>query len=156
MARTKAQDFAAADKAARTRKKNKQSEIAKGAASKNRRSEEKFVDRLIGRGFLAFTTGKAKGVPDIVAFKGRKLSFFEIKPSTSGSPTKLLFLKNQSNWIQKFCFKKKINVYIVHYKGSRVFKYHKEKINKKNISNFVDNQINRDDIKERTKKFSYK
>ena len=46
-------------------------------------SEEKYAERLrkkLGEESLVFRTGKAPGVPDIVAFSRGKLSFYEIKP----------------------------------------------------------------------------
>lgn len=160
MARTKAQDFAAAKKAAATKKKNKFKKIrtraAKIASRKNILSEETFVERLRRKGFLAFKTGKAQGPPDIVAYKNRKLSFYEIKPSHPRTSKDALFKPTQSTWIKKHCFKKRVEVNLAFYKGSRPFKYHIIRITKKNIPNYENKQKNRDDIIERTKNFPYK
>ena len=160
MVRTKAQRSEAARKANVTRKEMKRkktlSRIAKKAFSKNFFSEKNFVERLRRKGFFSFTTGKAEGPPDIVAYKNGKLSFYEIKPSHPKTSKDALFKRTQSEWIKKYCFKSKVKVNLVFYKGSRSFKYHIVPITKKNISDFEYKQKNLDDIIERTKKFSYK
>jgi len=160
MVRTKAQRSEAARKANVTRKEMKRKitlhRIAKKASRKNILSEVKFVERLRRRGFFAFTTGKAEGPPDIVAYKNRKLSFYEIKPSQPKTSKNALFKRTQSEWIKKYCFKNRVKVNLVFYMGSRPFKYHIVPITKKNISDFEYKQKNQDDIIERTKKLSYK
>ncbi|MCH7648542.1 MAG: hypothetical protein IIA83_08045 [Thaumarchaeota archaeon] len=160
MPRTKKGDYAAAKKAARTRKKNKRTKkrkkAAKKASRKNILSEKKFAQRLRYQGYFAFRTGKAQGVPDIISYKNGKLIFYEIKPSNPRSSKDALFKPTQSTWIKKYCFKKGVEIKLVYYKGSRPFKYYVEQINKKNISNFTNKQINRDDIKFRTDDFTYK
>ena len=143
MAISKAKRKAAANKAARTRRKNRQKRIARGAARKNILSEEKFVHRLRGEGFLAFRTGKAEGLPDIIAYKGRNLSFYEIKPAYSGSSSKSLLMKTQSDWIKEYCFKNNIEINLVYYKNSRSFKYYVVPISKENIWDYEDNSENR-------------
>jgi len=145
-----------ANEAVAKRKKNKQSKIATGAAAKNRLSEENFVKRLKKKGIFAFSTGKAEGVPDIIAFKGGNLSFYEVKPSDPRSARDALFKKTQSNWIKKHCFRKNLKANIVFYKGSRNFKYHVISITKQNIVDFEDNYINRILIKDLMNHFSFK
>ena len=145
-----------ANKAARTRKKNRQKRIAKGAARINILSEEKFVDRLRKKGFLAFRTGKAEGLPDIIAYKGRNLSFYEIKPAYTGSSSKSLLMKTQSDWIKKYCFKNNIEVNLVYYKISRSYKYYVVPISKANIRDYEDNSDNRFFIRSDIEDFSFK
>ena len=149
-----------AKKAAAKRKKNqlrkKRKKAARKASRKNILSEKKFVERLRRKEYLAFSTGKAQGPPDIVAYKNRKLSFYEIKPSNPKATKDALFKKTQSDWIKKYCFNKRVDVNLVFYKGSRPFKYSEIKISKKNISDFVNKQKNLDDIIERTKILPYK
>jgi len=158
--KTKGELSRIAKRAAATKKKNqlrrKRQRAAKKASRKNIFSEEKFVERLRRKGFLAFKTGKSEGPPDIIAYKDRSLSFYEIKPSHPRTSKDALFKKTQSDWIKKYCFKKRVEVNLVYYKGSRPFKYCIVRIIKKNISDFVDKQKNRDDIIERTQNFSYK
>jgi len=154
--KSKAELSRIANKAVAKRKKNRQSKIATGAAAKNRLSEENFVKRLKKKGFLAFSTGKAEGVPDIIAFKGGNLSFYEVKPSNPKSARDALFKKTQSNWIKKYCFRKNLKANIVFYKGSRNFKYHVIRITKQNIIDFEDNNINRALIKNMMEYFSFK
>jgi len=157
---TKAEYKRRARKAADTKKTNSLQKTRKRAARiasrKNILSEKKFVERLRRNGYLAFSTGKAQGPPDIVAYKNRKLSFFEIKPSNPKARKDALFKKTQSDWIKKYCFNKRVDVNLVFYKGSRPFKYAEIKISKKNISDFVNKQKNLDDIIERTKILPYK
>jgi len=156
----KAERSRIAKKAAAKIKKNqletKRKRAARKASRKNILSEDKFVERLRRKWFLAFKTGKAEGPPDIVAYKGRRLRFYEIKPSQPSSSKDALFKKSQSDWIKKYCFKKKVEINLVYYKGSRPFKYTEMRITRKNISDFVNNQKNRDDIIERIKNLPYK
>ena len=133
-----------------------QSQIAIGARGKNERSEENFVKKLARKGFFAFRTGQSYAVPDIVAYKNRKLSFYEIKPAHSKATAKTLLMKHQSDWMKKFCLNKKIEVNLVFYKGSRPFKYSVVRITKKNIEDFVYNKNNAIDIFERTDELIYK
>jgi len=158
--KTKSELSRIAHRAVLTRKVRQRKKIrvraAKKASRKNILSELNFVERLRKKGFLAFSTGKAEGPPDIVAYKNRKLSFYEIKPSQPSNPRNGLLKRTQSDWIKKYCFNKKIEVNLAFYKGSRPFKYSVVKITKKNISDFETNQKNLDDIIERAKSFSYK
>ena len=133
-----------------------QSQIAIGARKKNTYSEENFVKKLSRRGFFAFRTGNSLGVPDIVAYKNKKLSFYEIKPAHGGSKNKTLLMKHQYDWMKKFCLNKKIEANLVFYKGSRPFKYSVVRLTKKNIDNFVYNDKNAYDIFDRTDKLTYK
>jgi len=157
---TKAEYSRRAKKAVAKRKENQLERKRKRAASiasrKNILSEDKFVEKLRRKGFLAFKTGKAEGPPDIVAYKGRRLRFYEIKPSQPRSSKDALFKKSQSDWIMQHCFKKKIEFNLAYYKGSRPFKYAVMPITRKNISGFVNNQKNRDNIIERIKNLLYK
>jgi len=158
--KTKAELSRIAYRAGDTRKKNqlrkKRQRAAKKASRKNILSEEKFVERLRKKGFFAFKTGKAEGPPDIIAYKNRNLSFYEIKPSYPRTSKDALFKQTQSDWIKKYCFKKKIDVNLVFYKGSRPLKYYIVRITKKNLSHFENNQKNRDNIVERTSTYQYK
>jgi Holliday junction resolvase len=137
-----------------TKKEKKRKSAAKKAARLNRESEENFVKRLVRRGFTANVTGKAKGLPDILAYKKSKLQFFEIKPSRPSSMASALLKKDQGRWIKDYCLKKGVKATLVYYKGSRKFKYKEIKLNSKNIDEFV--QGGNSDILERTKEFSYR
>lgn len=146
------------DNKTKTKKRNgkTQSQIAKEARSKNERSEKNFVKKLVGRGFFTFRTGQAYAVPDIVAYKNRKLSFYEIKPAHSKATAKTLLMKHQYDWMKKFCLNKKIEVNLVFYTGSQSFKYSVVRITKKNIEDFVYNAKNAYDIFDRTDELTYK
>ena len=120
-----------------TRREKKRKAAAKKAARLNRESEENFVKRLVRRGFTAYRTGKAKGLPDILAYKKSKLQFFEIKPSQPSSRASALLKKDQRKWIKDYCLKKGVKATLVYYKGSRKFKYKEIKLNSKNIDEFV-------------------
>ena len=135
--------------------KKTQSQIATGAKKKNTDSEENFVKKLSRNGFFAFRTGNSLGVPDIVAYKNNKLSFYEIKPAHGKSTNKTLLMKHQYDWMKKFCLNKKIEANVVFYKGSQPFKYSVVQITKKNIDNFVYNDKNAMDIFDRTDKLIY-
>ena len=138
-----------------TKEEERRSRRSKKAAGKNAQSEENFVKILRKRGFTASRTGKAKGLPDILAYKNKIIQFFEIKPSQPSAKKGALLKKDQAEWIKKFCIKKGVKATLVYYKGSRPFKYHEIKLtSSKIIGKFV--QGNNSDIKERTKKFSYK
>ena len=150
---------AIAKKAARTREEKRKGKIRKKAANKasrkNAQSEENFAKRLRKRGFVAHTTGKAKELPDILAYKNKIIQFYEIKPSNPSSTSDALLKKNQAKFIKDYCIKKRVKATLVYYKGSRPFKYHEIKLtSSKIIDKFVVG--NNSDIKERTKKFSYK
>ena len=134
-------------------KMKKQSIIARKASRRNINSEKEFVEVLKGRGFTADRTGKAKGMPDIVAWKNKKLEFYEIKPGDGTARNGALLKKTQKEWIKNYCFKTRVKVTLVYYKGSRPFKYYEVKLNKLNISKYT-NSTKRD-IFEETKKASY-
>ena len=144
-------------------KKTKNQKRAKKASGINTRSEENFVDRLKKRGFTANRTGKAEGIPDIIAWKKNKiLEFYEIKPGgvkkgkkggAKGNAAALL-KDTQKEWIKNYCFKKGIKVTLVYYQGLRSFKYHDIKLDQKNISNFSIGTKGMD-ILQRTREFTY-
>ena len=137
-------------------KKSSAQNAATKASKKNIDSEENFVSRLkkrLGRNSLVFRTGKAKGVPDIVAYSHGKLSFYEIKPVDPGnriakrgwqSDLKSSFLKDhQKDWIAKNCLSKKslskkISAYIVFYLKTTngKYKYYEKKLNKGNLKKY--------------------
>ena len=156
--KTKTQRITQAKRAAKKRKENELAERRRKAAiiaaRKNRQSEENFAKRLRKRGFVAHTTGKAKELPDILAYKNKIIQFYEIKPSNPSSTSDALLKKNQAKWIKDYCIKKRVKATLVYYKGSRPFKYHEIVLTSKNIGKFV--QGKNSDIKDRTKQFSYK
>lgn len=151
MVMSKSQRKAAADKAARTRKINqltkKRKKAAKKASRKNILSEKKFAQQLRNKHYFAFRTGKAKGVPDIISYKNGKLIFYEIKPSRPSSSKNALLKRTQSDWIQKFCFKKGFSANFTSnetgFNIKTVCKYYNDwtkKIGGAGFASFIDNQ----------------
>ena len=136
-------------------RKTKKEIVAGYASRKGIGSEENFVKRLKRRGFTAYKTGKAVGIPDIVAWKNQKLQFFEIKPGFSKSSSKALLMKTQAKWIKNYCIKTHVKATLVYYKGSRPFKYHEIPLKtSKDISDYAVGT--KKDILEATKKMSYR
>ena len=156
--KTPRQRITQAKRAAEKRKLNRLTKTRKKAAfiaaRKNAQSEENFAKRLRKRGFVAHRTGKAPGLPDILAYKNKIIQFYEIKPSNPSSKPDALLKKNQAKFIKDYCIKKRVKATLVYYKGSRPFKYHEIELTSKNIGKFV--QGKNPDIKDRTKQFSYK
>ena len=152
--KTPRQRITQAKRAAEKRKLNRLTKTRKKAAFIAAQSEENFARRLRKRGFIAHRTGKAPGLPDILAYKNKIIQFYEIKPSNPSSKPDALLKKNQAEWIKDFCIKKRVKATLVYYKGSRPFKYHEIGLTSKNIGKFV--QGKNSDIKDRTKQFSYK
>ena len=77
MARSKAGNKRAAKKAARTRRKNKQSGIAKKAKAAGTIAERRFVAQLKKTKNVVLN---GKGIPDIIAHGKNGWEFFEVKP----------------------------------------------------------------------------
>ena len=109
-------------------------------------SEEYYAERLrkkLGEKSLVFRTGKALGVPDIVAFSRGRISFYEIKPaepSSLSNPTSIYLKVTQANWIKKNCLEKKNKAYIVYYlrrgkKGTK-FTYRAIQLTKQNLKKY--------------------
>ena len=141
--------------AKKRRRKTRQEIIAGYASRKGIGSEDNFVKRLKRRGFTAYKTGKAVGIPDIVAWKNQRLQFFEIKPGFTKSKSKALLMKTQAKWIKNYCMKTRVKVTLVYYKGSRPFRYHEIPLkNSKDISDYAVGT--KKDILEETKKMSYR
>ena len=113
------------------------------------RSEECYARRLrekLGEKSLVFKTGKAKGVPDIVAFSHGKISFYEIKPGGARggryeSDNLDQFLKKtQEKWIRENCLERKNKAYIVFYLrfGSKRprFTYYSKQLTEQNLKKY--------------------
>ena len=109
-------------------------------------SEEYYAERLrkkLGEKSLVFRTGKARGVPDIVAFSRGRISFYEIKPALSyGDGVTDQFLKDtQEKWIRENCLENKIKAYIVFYFGGDQkvrpkFFYYTKQLTKQNLKKY--------------------
>ena len=106
-------------------------------------SEEYYAERLrkkLGEKSLVFRTGKARGVPDIVAFSRGRISFYEIKPAeprSNSNPTTIYLRVTQENWIKKNCLEKKIKAYIVYYlQHGKKFTYHAIKLTNQNLKKY--------------------
>ena len=148
-------------------KKSGAQKAAIKATKTNIDSEENFISRLkkrLGRNSLVFSTGKAKGVPDIVTYSHDKLGFYEIKPVDPGnqairrgslSNLDSSFLKeHQKDWIAKNClnkksFSKKISAYIVFYLKTKngKYKYCEKKLNKGNLRKY--SRLSRESTREK-------
>ena len=109
---------------------------AEKASKKNFDSEKQYAEKLRGENHnsVVFHTGKETGVPDIVMYKNEKLSFYEVKPTGKGNES--LLKVSQAKWIKKNCLGKKIDVYLVRYKGTNKFIFTKIKLNKNNIGRY--------------------
>ena len=108
------------------------------ASTKNFESEKEYAEKLRGENHnsVVFHTGKETGVPDIVMYKNGKMSFYEIKPTGKGDDS--LLKASQAKWIIKNCLGKKIDVYLVRYKGTNKFIFTKIKLNKNNIGRYAE------------------
>jgi len=109
---------------------------AKKASQRNIQSEKQYVKKLKKQNHnsLIFQTGKEVGVPDIVLYKNSKLIFYEIKPTKKESEKRSKLKKTQVEWIQKNCFPKRNEVYVVFYKGpTRKLTFSKIQLTRKNI-----------------------
>ena len=128
-------------------------------------SEECYVKRLkkkLGEKSVVFRTGinASEGVPDIIAFSGRGISFYEIKPGgrhvsslgksyvTTGVEVRYTdsdimdqFLrKAQEKWIRENCLERKITAYIVFYlrtgRKRLKFTYYSKQLTKQNLKKY--------------------
>ena len=141
----------------------------KGSRKKSMRtgdlSEECYVKRLkkkLGEKSVVFRTGinASEGVPDIITFSGRGISFYEIKPVgrhvsslgksyvTTGVEVRYTdsdimdqFLrKAQEKWIRENCLERKIKAYIVFYlrtgRKRLKFTYYSKQLTKQNLKKY--------------------
>ena len=157
---TKAKRSAAAKKAARTRKvKNQKTEakrkkVAKKAKAAGTDSEVGFKRKLERKGNLVLN---GKGIPDIIAKKGKRWTFYEIKPhqvrrgydnkgswKTVGDKSRLL-RKNQYKEFKNLV-QKGVDVYMVYYyrkrRGTKTnpiykFKYSEIKLSRRDFRNKI-------------------
>ena len=111
--------------------------VSKRASKKGIDSENKFAKRLRRKykKSIVFQTGKELGVPDIILFHRKKLSFYEVKP-VKGSGR--LLLREQFRWIKNNCFPKKFDAYLVTYyvtEGGRWI-FDPISLNEKNIKKY--------------------
>ena len=117
MARSKAGNKRAAKKAARTRRKNKQSGIAKKAKAAGTAAEEAFVRHYHLK--KKYTVRGGAGIPDYINLEKRGWEFLEVKPSTGA---KRFLNENQLKMFPEL-IKKGEHVYIFYYtrknKGSK-------------------------------------
>jgi len=117
----------------------KSHKTSKGAARRNIESEKQYVRKLKKRKpkALLFQTGKEVGVPDIVMYENSKLTFYEVKPTKQENENNSRLKDTQIAWIKKNCLAKKIEVYIVFYKGpTRKMTFTKKLLTRKNIEKY--------------------
>tara|TARA_B110000014_G_scaffold223016_1_gene180475 strand:- start:387 stop:938 length:552 start_codon:yes stop_codon:yes gene_type:complete len=157
---TKAKRSAAAKKAAKTRKANnqrsqaKRKKDAKKAKAAGTDSEIGFKKKLVRNRHLVLN---GKGIPDIIAKKAKKWTFYEIKPhqmrrgynskgswKTVGDKSRLL----RSNQYKEFkkLVQRGVDVYMVYYyrktRGTKTnprykFKYNEIKLTRKDFKNRI-------------------
>ena len=95
-------------------KHQKAHRTARKASKKGESSEEKYAKQLRRKykKSIVFQTGTESGVPDIILYHKKKMSFYEVKPvKGSGS----LLKRDQFRWIKDNCFPKKFDAYLVTY-----------------------------------------
>jgi len=112
---------------------------AKRASNRNAESEKQYVKKLKKQRpkALLFQTGKEVGVPDIVLYENSKLTFYEIKPTKQENDKNSRLKDTQVAWIKKNCLAKKIEAYIVFYKGpTRKMIFTKKLLTRKNIKKY--------------------
>jgi len=86
---------------------------------------------------LLFQTGKEVGVPDIVMYEDSKLTFYEVKPTKQENDNNSRLKDTQVTWIKKNCLAKKIEAYIVFYKGpTQKMTFTKKLLTRKNIEKY--------------------
>jgi hypothetical protein len=104
-------------------------------ASKKGISSESAFEKWLRRKYpksLIFKTGTEPGVPDFALWHDNKLSFWEVKPDDKEKDS--LLRPAQFKWIKDNCFRKKCDVYIVHYKEKNgKFSFRKKLLDRKNI-----------------------
>jgi len=113
---------------------------ARTASKRNIQSEIQYVKKLKKQNpnSLLFQTGKEIGVLDIVLYKNRKLSFYEVKPTKQENEKNSLLKKSQVAWIKKNCFAKGIEAYVVFYKGpTHKLTFSKKLLTRKNIGMYA-------------------
>ena len=113
--------------------------IAKGAARRNIESEKQYVKKLKKQKpkALLFQTGKEVGVPDIVMYEDSKLTFYEVKPTKQENENNSRLKDTQVAWIKKNCLAKKIEAYIVFYRGpTQKMTFTKKLLTRKNIEKY--------------------
>ena len=107
---------------------------ARKASKKGISSEDAFAKWLQTKypKSLIFQTGTEPGVPDFALWHNTKLSFYELKPDDKEKDS--LLRPEQFKWIKDNCFRKKLDVYIVHYKEKNgKFSFKKKLLDRKNI-----------------------
>ena len=112
---------------------------AKEASLRNIESEKQYVQKIKKQkpNALLFQTGKEVGVPDIVMYENSKLTFYEVKPTKQENDKNSRLKDTQVAWIKKNCLAKKIEAYIVFYKGpTRKMTFTKKLLTRKNIENY--------------------
>ena len=109
MARSKAGDFKAAKKAARTRKKNERSRRASKAKAAGTASEEAFLRHYHLK--KKYTVRGGAGIPDYINLGKRGWEYLEIKPSTGA---RRILNENQLKMFPEL-IKKGERVYMIYY-----------------------------------------
>ena len=117
----------------------KSHKTAKVASRRNIESEKQYVRKLKNQkpNALLFQTGKEVGVPDIVMYENSKLTFYEVKPTKQENKNNSRLKDTQVAWIKKNCLAKKIETYIVFYRGpTRKMTFTKKLLTRKNIEEY--------------------
>ena len=114
MARSKAGDFKAAKKAARTRKKNERSRIAGRAKAAGTASEEAFLRHYHLK--KKYTVRGGAGIPDYINLGKRGWEYLEIKPSTGA---RRILNENQLRMFPELV-KKGERIYMIYYARKKI------------------------------------
>jgi len=125
--------------ASKLKKHIKSHKTAKVASQRNIESEKQYVGKLkkLKPKALLFQTGKEVGVPDIVMYENSKLTFYEVKPTKQENENNSRLKDTQVAWIKKNCLAKKIEAYIVFYRGpTRKMTFTKTLLTRKNIEKY--------------------
>ena len=118
-------------------KHQKAHRAARKASKKGESSEEKYAKRLRRKykKSIVFQTGTESGVPDIILYHKKKISFYEVKPREGQGKN---LKRDQYLWIKNNCFPKKFNAYLVTYyqtKG-KIWIFDTIQLDKENIKKY--------------------
>ena len=103
----------AAKRAANTRRKNKQSRIAKKAKAAGTSAEEAYVHRYLKK---KYTVRHGAGIPDYINLEKRGWEYLEIKPSTGA---RRILNENQLKMFPEL-IKKGERVYMIYYTRKKI------------------------------------